>query len=144
MTFRLAAAAVAWLVAGAAALAQTPPTPGSSSMPMHHGQHMQGAPPAAGGPHAQHGAPARADSPATREYKAANAKMHKDMAIRFTNDADKDFAAAMIPHHQGAIDMARTVAKHGKDPELRRLAEDIIAAQEREIVQLRAILARLK
>ena len=96
-------------------------------------------------PQHQHGAPARTSDPAsTREFQAANARMHKDMNIRFTGDADRDFAAGMIPHHQGAIDMARTQLRHGKDPELRRLAEDILAAQEREIAQLRTILARLK
>lgn len=94
-------------------------------------------------PHAGHGAPARAtDSPSTRAYKAANDRMHRDMNIAFTGDADRDFAAGMIPHHQGAIDMAKTVLQHGKDPELRKLAEEIVAAQEKEIAQLRAWLAR--
>ncbi|MSO93756.1 MAG: DUF305 domain-containing protein [Rhodospirillales bacterium] len=93
----------------------------------------------------QHGTPATAgDSPATRAYKAANAKMHKDMNIKFSGDADRDFAAGMIPHHQGAIDMAKAVLQYGKDPEVRKLAEDIIAAQEKEITQLRSILARRK
>lgn len=95
--------------------------------------------------HRQHGTPATAgDSAATRAYKAANAKMHKDMDIAFSGNPDRDFAAGMIPHHQGAIDMAKTVLQHGKDAEVRKLAEDIIAAQEKEIAQLRAILARLK
>ena len=78
----------------------------------------------------------------TKAYEAANAKMHKDMAITYSGDADRDFLAGMIPHHQGAIDMARVVLRHGKDPEMKRLAESIIAAQEAEIAQLRAFLAR--
>ncbi len=93
--------------------------------------------------HQGHGARPNANEPAsTREFRAANDKMHRDMNIRFTGDADRDFAAGMIPHHQGAIDMARVVLRHGKDPEMRRLAENIITAQEAEISQLKAFLAR--
>ena len=84
------------------------------------------------GGHAGHG-----DAPSTKAYMEANAAMHHGMAIEFTGDADVDFARGMIPHHQGAIDMAKVVLEHGKDPELRKLAEDIIAAQESEIAFLR-------
>jgi uncharacterized protein (DUF305 family) len=83
-------------------------------------------------------APASAkDSAATAGYKAANEKMHKDMDVAFTGDADADFVRGMIPHHQGAIDMAKVVLANGKDPELKTLATSIIADQEKEIAQMR-------
>ncbi|SUE43505.1 CopM family metallochaperone [Roseomonas gilardii] len=82
-------------------------------------------------------------SPSTAEYRAAMEKMHGAMAIPYTGDADKDFVAGMIPHHQGAIDMARIVLKYGKDPEVRKIAQDVVSAQEREIRELEAIRKRL-
>jgi uncharacterized protein (DUF305 family) len=92
--------------------------------------------------HAGHGAPARgAEAAHVRELRAANDRMHRDMNIRYSANPDRDFAAAMIPHHEGAIAMARTQLRHGTDPAMRRLAEEIIAAQEREIAPLRAFLA---
>jgi uncharacterized protein (DUF305 family) len=98
--------------------------------------------PAAADPH-QHGAaaPGTAASPSTAAFMAANEKMHRDMAITFTGDTDRDFAASMIPHHEGAIAMARVQLAHGRDPEMRRLAEAVIREQEREIATLRAFLA---
>ena len=55
------------------------------------------------------------------------------MDIAFTGNADIDFVRGMIPHHQGAVDMAKTVIAFGKDPQIRKLAEEIIKAQESEI-----------
>lgn len=93
-------------------------------------------------PHAGHtvaaAAPAAAASPSNAAYEAANAKMHKDMGIALTGDADVDFLAGMIPHHQGAIDMAEVVLKYGKDPKVKKLAQDVIRAQKQEIAMMNA------
>ncbi|KKB08555.1 hypothetical protein VE25_18130 [Devosia geojensis] len=90
--------------------------------------------------HSGHGAPA-GESPATAAYAQANADMHAAMEIDYTGDPDIDFLLSMIPHHQGAIDMARVVIEHGSDSEIRALAEEIISAQEAEIAQMREWLA---
>jgi uncharacterized protein (DUF305 family) len=130
-----ATAAIALLGAGALVLAQAQPQHGPG-----HGMPMM-----RGGGHAGHAAaqaPANA-SPVTRAFMAANERMHRDMAITFSGNADRDFVAGMIPHHQGAIDMARLVLEHGSDPEVRAIAEAVIREQEREIVQMRSILARI-
>ncbi len=93
--------------------------------------------------HSGHTMPADpAASPATQAYIAANDAMHKGMAIPFTGNADVDFIAGMIPHHQGAVEMARIVLEHGSDPEVRKLAEQVIAAQETEIKWMQDWLAR--
>ncbi len=85
-----------------------------------------------------HTASAKTTGASDAEYMAAHEKMMKDMAIAPTGDADKDFVAMMLPHHQGAVDMAKVELKHGKDPEIRKLAQDIVAAQEKEISFMKA------
>lgn len=83
-----------------------------------------------------------AQSPSTEGYKAAMDKMHTDMmAIEYSGNADVDFARGMIPHHQAAIDMAKIELANGKDPEIRKLAEAVIAAQQAEIKQMQGWLA---
>ncbi len=76
-------------------------------------------------------------------YATAMETMHKDMmAVKATGDADVDFVNGMIPHHQGAVDMAKTLKEKGKDPELQKMADDIIVAQEKEIAFMKDWLAR--
>jgi uncharacterized protein (DUF305 family) len=74
------------------------------------------------------------------KYLQANAdamtKMMRDMTLTPTGDADRDFVAEMIPHHQGAIDMSLALLRTGRNQQLQRLAEEIIVTQQEEIVAM--------
>jgi uncharacterized protein (DUF305 family) len=71
------------------------------------------------------------------ENDAAMAKMMNDMTVKPTGDVDRDFVAMMVPHHQGAIDMALAVLRYGRNEQLRRLAQEIIVTQQQEIAAMR-------
>jgi len=75
-----------------------------------------------------------------QEVTSANAQMHEGMEIARSGDIDRDFIRMMIPHHQGAIDMALLQLKYGQDARLKRLAQSIIVEQGQEIAYLRMLL----
>ena len=76
------------------------------------------------------------------ENDAAMRKMMSDMVAKPTGDVDADFVALMVPHHQGAIDMALAVLRHGHNPQIRRLAQEIIVTQQQEIAAMRLALGQ--
>lgn len=87
------------------------------------------------GPKGDQSAPSQA-------FVEANAKMHAGMDIEFTGNADVDFVRGMIAHHQGAIDMAKIELEYGKDESIRKVAQDVITAQEGEIKMMQEWLAK--
>jgi uncharacterized protein (DUF305 family) len=122
-TILFALASAVW---SAAAYAQTA-APSHDAMP---GMKMESSAPAAG------------NSPSTAAFQAADHSMMSGMSsIQYTGDADRDFVAHMIPHHEGAVEMAKVELKYGKDAKLRKLAKDIIAAQDKEIAFMKQWLA---
>ena len=110
---------------------------------MHgEGMHEQGS--SDRGTHANRaaGSPQGDQSPSSVAFNAINTKMHNGMDITFTGNSDIDFVKGMIPHHEGAVDMAKVVLAFGKDAEIKALAEAIIKAQETEIALMKAWLAK--
>jgi uncharacterized protein (DUF305 family) len=83
-----------------------------------------------------------AASPADQAFMESMQAMMKNMNVRPTGKPDQDFVLMMMPHQQGAIDMAKVELRYGKDPELLKLAGDIVTAQEKEIAEMKDWLAR--
>ena len=78
-----------------------------------------------------------AERPFLSENDAAMNRMMADMTIKPSGDVDRDFVTMMVPHHQGAIDMAKAELEYGHNEQLRRMAQQIVAAQQKEIATMR-------
>ncbi len=77
--------------------------------------------------------------PADQAFSSSMDQMQKTMsAAPMTGNADRDFVSMMLPHHQGAVAMAKVELRYGKDPMLRKMARDIIASQDKEIAEMHA------
>jgi uncharacterized protein (DUF305 family) len=98
------------------------------------------------GGHSGHSTPAQTaqtpSAPSTHGYRQANETMHRNMDITFSGDSDVDFVRGMIPHHQGAIDMAKVALQHTKDEQIRKWATEVIREQEREIAEMQTWLKK--
>jgi Domain of unknown function (DUF305) len=89
------------------------------------------------------GSAATAEAPFLAENDAAMKKMMNGMAATPAGDVDADFVAMMVPHHQGAIDMAVAVLRYGRNAQIRRLAQEIIVTQQEEIAAMRLAVGQL-
>ncbi len=83
-----------------------------------------------------------AEAPYLAENVSAMTKMMVDMGIRPSGDVDADFVAMMVPHHQGAIEMAQAELRYGRNEPLRRMAQEIIVTQLQEITAMRLSLGQ--
>jgi len=77
------------------------------------------------------------DDVSTKEFKAADMAMMKDMDVPYTGDPDVDFRTHMIPHHKSAVAMAKVALKHAKDPATKAMAQRIVEDQGKEISEMR-------
>jgi uncharacterized protein (DUF305 family) len=82
------------------------------------------------------------EAPFLAENQAAMDKMMAGMQVAPSGDVDRDFAAMMIPHHQGAIEMAQAELRHGHNEQLRRIAQEIVVEQQQEIVAMHLALGQ--
>jgi uncharacterized protein (DUF305 family) len=82
----------------------------------------------------------RGEKPFLAENATAMDKMMDGMAPKPSGDVDQDFVAMMVPHHQGAIDMAQAELRYGHNEQLRRIAQEIIVEQQQEIAAMRLAL----
>lgn len=80
------------------------------------------------------------EAPFLQENDAAMVKMMNDMAAKPTGDVNRDFVEMMLPHHQGAIDMAVAYLRYGNNEQLKRIAQEIIVDQQQEIAAMRMAL----
>jgi uncharacterized protein (DUF305 family) len=76
------------------------------------------------------------------ENAAAMDRMMAGMEVKPSGDVDVDFVATMVPHHQGAIDMALAVLRHGRNEQIRRIAQEIVVDQQQEIAAMRLALGQ--
>jgi hypothetical protein len=82
------------------------------------------------------------EAPFLAENASAMTKMMIDMGITPTGNVDGDFVSIMVPHHQGAIEMAQAELRYGRNEQLRRLAQEIIVTQQQEIAAMRLALGQ--
>ena len=82
------------------------------------------------------------EAPFMAENSAAMAKMMAAMDIQPLGNVDADFVAMMVPHHQGAIEMAEAELRYGRNEQLRRMAQEIIVTQQQEIAAMRLALGQ--
>jgi uncharacterized protein (DUF305 family) len=134
-TITTSIAALALTALAGVAYAQTSHQ-GHGSMPMSGAMPMGHMDPAAMQRMMQDMMPSPNDPASTKDFKAADMKMMHDMSVPYTGNPDVDFRTHMIPHHQGAVEMAKVALKHAKAPETKRMAQKIIDDQEKEIAEM--------